>query len=865
MPLNRTIAGLLFSESFSSLAGWTVPAEWSVDASQPIYLAYPTDVTVLAGEAIGGADGSGPREGHLMVVSDALWYLFYGAGDGNNTGTGAPWRPQLAKSTDRGLTWTKLGSITGITNGSYAARDLGGYVWFEGGNYYLHVLNADANTNGVPAINYRAAIYTATDPEGTWTFVRETPSLGASGSFDEVTVCVGWTENIGGTYHHYYSARTLSESADPGWTIGHGTSSSPSGDITKDGGGNFISSAVTGTARCRAENPKKWYSSVLGKHVIATNSVGTAGCTDGNDIIYSASQLDFKTSVYRSRAQSNQWSGFDGINAVGLMSPYCNQDGSIVEVNGYVPFTWDADPPTTFNSASNSPSYHRGRKIRQGVLEPAATAAKMTAAASPKLLVKAVAHTNFTAEFALELSSTASSASAGFAYRMSANNGDTFNGYLVLVDVANNIIRLFKNTGGSYTSIGSYARSTVKSADAVNLTVERWKIVVSGSNHKLYLNGSTTPAINVTDATYASGSYCAFRGECAAKVRLFSMRAASDVVTVNGLTQGDAVVLRGHGGVIAATATADAGGSATLTAKHFPLKSISVNGADSTPADGGLIWGGDTLSFGTSAAALAGDAAAHAAAAGTLTSIAAALQGVALIVATASGQLTTNITLAGAAVSIAAASGALSSGSGLAGAAAAQAGASGALTAQIKLSGVALAQAVVAGGLTTQVLLAGGVSAQAIAQAGLSTQIPLGGNASAQATAQAALTVQTLLQGAAAAQASAAGSLNGTPATLAGNAAAQASVLASLSTVIRLSGDVAAQANVAGQLTTRIDLSGAAIAQAIVTGAFSMPIQLQGHAGAQSDASGYLDGTVATHRFLFAKSSSARLTAQVSQ
>lgn len=79
MALTRTTLGLLASDSFANLTGWTAPAQWSVDTSNPVYVAYPTTISILVGGAIGSSDGSGPREGHLMVVSDALWYLFYGA------------------------------------------------------------------------------------------------------------------------------------------------------------------------------------------------------------------------------------------------------------------------------------------------------------------------------------------------------------------------------------------------------------------------------------------------------------------------------------------------------------------------------------------------------------------------------------------------------------------------------------------------------------------------------------------------------------------------------------------------------------------------------------------------------------------
>lgn len=593
MSLTRNTAGLILKDDFATLAGWTAPAEWTVDTTRPLYVAYTSDVAMLTGGSVGSADGSGPREGHLMQVSDSLWYLFYGAGDGNNSGSGAPWRPQLAKSTNRGVSWTKLGSIAGITNGSYAARDFGGFVWYESGTYYMHILNADTQSNGIPGINYRNAIYTATDPEGTWSFQTETPSLGGAGSFDEVSVNVTWVEKIGATYHAYWSSRYLSISGTA-WGVGHGTQSSPTGAITKDGLGSFLPTSVTGVSVSMPENGKKWYSSALGKYILACNTVNSSSSfTDGNDCFYSTNQTDFST-CYRSRLQQANTS-YDGVNAVGLICPFVAQGGAAVDINGYVPFTWDADPPSTFNGGDNTDGYHRGRKIRQGVLEPAATSARLATSASAKLAIKAQTNSNFIAEVAVEFEASATSNSFGLCYRMDQNNGDTYRGYVLQYNHTDQKFNLYKNNNGSYSLVGQAAVGPGRDIDNNNIGVQRWKIVVSGSSHQLYLNGDASPTLNLTDGTYTSGSYIGLRGECATRVRLLALR-SSDSVTVTGLTPGQSAVLRGHGGVIAATATADGSGVATLSNKHFPLHSIDIAGVNHVPADGGMVWGGDSFS-----------------------------------------------------------------------------------------------------------------------------------------------------------------------------------------------------------------------------------------------------------------------------
>jgi hypothetical protein len=218
------------------------------------------------------------------------------------------------------------------------------------------------------------------------------------------------------------------------------------------------------------------------------------------------------------------------------------------------------------------------------------------------------------------------------------------------------------------------------------------------------------------------------------------------------------------------------------------------------------------------------------------------LSGNPIAIATASGTLsTTPSTLAGAAVSVATASGVLSTQIPLTGGAAALASSGGVLSAQILLSGAALSQALASAGLSSLIKLAGSAADMAISTADLTAgdNSSLAGNAQAQASASASLTVQIKLSGAAVAQALAQGGLS-SGIELSGNAAAQASASSDLSTSIPLLGNAQAYAAAGGNLSTVINLSGASVSVAAATGDLAVGFTLSGAALAQALATGEL-------------------------
>lgn len=198
----------------------------------------------------------------------------------------------------------------------------------------------------------------------------------------------------------------------------------------------------------------------------------------------------------------------------------------------------------------------------------------------------------------------------------------------------------------------------------------------------------------------------------------------------------------------------------------------------------------------------------------------------------------------------------------LAGSAAAQASASGALTTQVSIVGAATTVATASGVLTTQVPLAGQAAAVSLASGTLSITVALTGSALANALATGALSTSIALSGSALANALATGNLlAGGAGALAGNAAAQASASGALSTAIPLQGNASALAIAAGGLTTAVPLagvavavetatgnltltfgglSGAAVAQVLAAGTLSLQIALSGSAVAHALATGSL-------------------------
>lgn len=217
------------------------------------------------------------------------------------------------------------------------------------------------------------------------------------------------------------------------------------------------------------------------------------------------------------------------------------------------------------------------------------------------------------------------------------------------------------------------------------------------------------------------------------------------------------------------------------------------------------------------------------------------LGGAAAAVASANGQLSTQIRMRGAGAAVSSASGALTTSVRLGGTASAAATSTGALSTAIRLAGVAPTVALAAGALSTSIWLSGAAQAQATAWGTIVLSAGLSGAASASASAGGALTTGIRLEGSASATALATGALAAPGAGLAGSAKAGATATGALETEIRLGGNTSAAVAAAGQLLTSIRLAASATCEAMAAGALSSTGDaLQGATVAQCIAAGRL-------------------------
>jgi hypothetical protein len=194
-------------------------------------------------------------------------------------------------------------------------------------------------------------------------------------------------------------------------------------------------------------------------------------------------------------------------------------------------------------------------------------------------------HSDFVAEFEVDFDGyTASGSYIALEYR---SNGTT--GYRLML----------KNEASGKLRLETMAGTTVQDGTGVAMTsgvAMRIKVAVSGTTHKAWLNGELQ--VNVTDATYASGTQLAFVGKnCTGDVRLFHVR-SGDALTVHGLGAGEQIWLRTHGELPVDTVTANGSGIATYTGTHYPISRVQGSAGDQRTSDG-LLWGGDDLTYPT--------------------------------------------------------------------------------------------------------------------------------------------------------------------------------------------------------------------------------------------------------------------------
>lgn len=567
--LARTSTGLILDEPFNDISAWTNGGGWSW-ASKPALISFGAVPHVFA--APGTQDPDGSREMVVLQESESLWWAINDGGDGTN-----PWRQWLRRTTDRGLTWEELGEFAGGI-GSHSATATG---WLEkrGATYIDFVVTAGdlfASPNvGLPAEPYGFEIRTASSMTGSWTVLGTVDPVPATWTAD--SVLPGGTLKVGSTYYHFAQGKA---SGSP--NTGILTSSSPTGPWSQLDTAPIANSSTALFYDSRfPENPKPFYHPTLDRYVVMVNLVAALTYTDSEALLLSADIED--------------WSGMDvqiplhvcplhGAHTIGTGAPMMGVDGTLVmdATTGFVPFLYDTDP------AGVDPGWHLGRHVRGAVFEPSMGTARFTSEGGVLPLSRALAHTDFVAEFAIQFRTDRSPDNIAFEYR---RDSDGTNAYRMIVRNGDTTF-LQKRVGGSYSNVqvptgSQHTRYKFQS-------IVRIEVTTSGgvTTHKSWLDGELQ--VNATDSDLTSGTYIALSGYAAdADVRLLRMY-SNKTVTVTGLPPSQDVVVR-TATLPINVITADGSGNASISLDHWPHLAIEIDGHDYDI--GAPIYGGDVLEY----------------------------------------------------------------------------------------------------------------------------------------------------------------------------------------------------------------------------------------------------------------------------
>jgi hypothetical protein len=588
IALGGTGKGLLY-KSDGTLTGWTGDTASWTSVTKPALISYnPSAVIAQAPGAAGTSDHGGVREGYWFQDTDGTWYIFYGAGNGSTTDAGGPWRPQYAKSTNKGLSWTKLGEVPGISlnhgydGGKWAARDNLFVFKHTDGFYYFNTLTAaTVGDNQVCGQPYTSDVWKAATINGPYTYVGATLTQGPAGrfdAFDAYASCLVPPQSTGDVWRLFYSA-TRTAAAE--WYIGLATATTPYGPFTSTG-----TQVLPDSIRGQDENPEVYWHPVLAKWVMTTNIINkTLGGTDSNRVYFSDSLTDWSAATAH---VTQRISPMDGATAIGHSRPKRIAGYALdMDGQGNVPLIFDTDPtPGVFGN-------HTGRRLKYAWLEPSTRELAITAGAGTGTpILRPVAHSSFVADFVVRAS--ALTGTLNFFYRLQDAAGIQ-NGYMLTFDVG-------RTTALAYTSAiskivnGVTTQLNVSGPNAAVRSVaglyHRVTIEIQGQRHVVRVDGEKQ--IDFADTTFGAGLAMGFRANGSANlaVRGFTAR-ESNKVTVNGVSPGQVITLRGPGYIPLASGVAT-GTEITLTAAHYPASSIDADGVNIyAPAAG--VWGGEVI------------------------------------------------------------------------------------------------------------------------------------------------------------------------------------------------------------------------------------------------------------------------------
>jgi hypothetical protein len=538
MSITRTASGIIIRETFASTTGWTAGTGYAVDSSAPTLITFDRSPIETLAPTAGGSDAGGVRE-FSPFVEGGTWYLYYGAGDGT-AGSGGPWRPHIASSTDRGLTWTKHGPVNfGIqktsnpADGNWAARD--SLIAVKAGStYYLYSLSAGSVMGSpavVPGVPYGSDVFSSSSPLGPWTFVSRAIVPGEIGDGSDSTAGYYSTHTFDGSVYQVFSgtagvahaglARFTAPALTGPWTVAEAPLSLP---FTEE-----------------QENPKVFHHAGLSRYFMLVNGL-TGNFPDRNVLYVSTSLTDWSAAK---RYAIQRVCPMDAVNGVvGLSTPFFQGDGSsvVVDTDGSVPVVYDS---------SNTDGNYSGRHGFYAVLEPAANALHYTptapttgysttftgangttipgsdgwtqpvGAVAPTIQSNQCDFGSATATENVIVNSGFSSAAAVVAADITAGSGcsvgivlryqDANNYYLVDFPSGSGL-HVYKRVGGTLTSI--YSSGVTLAGGTKTACVAR----ITGSTIYAYVGG--VMAAVVTDTAIASAGLTGLRCGAAAGVKL---------------------------------------------------------------------------------------------------------------------------------------------------------------------------------------------------------------------------------------------------------------------------------------------------------------------------------------------------------
>jgi len=585
MPsLTRNSTGLVLAEAFDAANGWTAGTGWS-RVTKPTLVTFGPNL-----EFIGPTEGSGSDEElgktgvSLFIDGDGSWYIFSFSGNWDESGI------MVDRSTDRGITWTRLGFIDCWNKKTGSVNFTTGFAWpgwieKRGGVYYLHriccdVARADEDT-WLPGWPQYGDIWTnsTSDIMTGWTFHSSLPYDEYEGTWANEGVlpeCVVLHE---GTYYRVTQSRPVAP-GDNEFVVGYATGSTPVGPWT------LGPDQEMGPARFYYEHSPEgvhvFYHPTLGKWIGLCNLLPPSSATLQNGIFVADTISDWTEAPTYIVQRIPQ----DAAHAIGIFTHFTEPEGALTHDVGYVPFVYDGNPEESLGAGDPIEIWERGRKVIAAVLEPSPYALRYSAAGPARNRYhKSLAHTDFIAEWAFVCDDLAASSDVAFEFRTDGSAG--YRMLMPTMATGARKLRLLKMDG---TVIAEGSGSHTIDA-AVDIKV---KLSVSGTAIKAWLDRELQ--IDTADATYASGTQIAFSAVgIDADVRLFHLR-SSDTLTVRGLGAGQTIWLRSPGQVPVVSATANGGGVATVDHEHWPMSRVQGSDGDAQTSDA-LLWGGDDVEY----------------------------------------------------------------------------------------------------------------------------------------------------------------------------------------------------------------------------------------------------------------------------